>query len=200
MTQTDSERRDFFRLNDTLRLRCTTIDRHLLSEDPYNTKYGVPKSALMLSELNSIEQEAAQFLSQLGDSQRPLMNYIKTLDKKIQCITHHMIFDDADMGMLEQSVDLSESGVSVYHEQPISEGSYVHLTLMLIASGTSIAVIGEVVSCIDAASSNGPQNAYPYRLGVRFKTILEQDQRRLGQHIRRRQSQLLRERQSQKDN
>ena len=43
MTEDDINRRDFFRLEDRIHLIKRPIEKHQISDDPYNQQYGIPK-------------------------------------------------------------------------------------------------------------------------------------------------------------
>ena len=194
MPKLEIDRRDFFRLEDEVHLAKLPIEKHMLSDDPYAPQFNLPKQAILISQLQAIDNDAQPLLTQISDTNRALGNYLRALDQKIECLAKHLVSDFDDKLMQKETVDLSEGGVAYYHDRALPLGSFVHLTLMLFPSYVTIAAIGEVKSCeLEEDLSNR------YRLGVEFNVLLEQDRKRLTRHIRRKQSLELRER-SQKNN
>ena len=56
------ERRDFYRIEDRVHLIKTPIEKHLLSDDPYGEQYSLPRQALLISQLQSIDNESRELL------------------------------------------------------------------------------------------------------------------------------------------
>ena len=54
------ERRDFYRIEDRVHLIKTPIEKHLLSDDPYGEQYSLPRQALLISQLQSIDNESRE--------------------------------------------------------------------------------------------------------------------------------------------
>ena len=194
MPKLETDRRDFFRLEDEVHLVKLPIEKHMLSDDPYAPQFNLPKQAILISQLQAIDNDAQPLLTQISDSNRALGNYLRALDQKIECLAKHLVADFDEKLLQKETVDLSEGGVSYYQEQPAELGNFIHLTLMLFPSYVTIATIGEIKSCEMEDDLNSR-----YRLGVEFTVLLEQDRKRLTRHIRRKQSLELRER-SQKNN
>ncbi|MDX1696328.1 MAG: PilZ domain-containing protein, partial [Ketobacteraceae bacterium] len=160
-----------------------------LSEDPYGTQYNLPRQAILLSQLQAIDNESQTLLTQISDSNRAIGGYLRALDEKIDCIARHMISDYDDKTLYKERVDLSEGGLAFVSDTPYDTDSYIHLTMMLFPSYTTVASIGQVRSCDEM-----DDNLRQYRIGTEFIVLLEQDRKRLSKHIRRKQSLELRER------
>lgn len=183
------DRRDFFRLEDEVHLVRHPIEKHMLSEDPYGSQFNLPKQAILIRQLQVIDNEASALLTQINDSNRALGGYLRAIDQKIECIAKHLVSDFDDKGLSKETVDLSEGGISFEDRKAYTEDSFIHITLMLFPSYVTIATIGQVKSCEELEP---PANKY--RIGVEFIVLLEQDRKRLTKHIRRKQSLELRER------
>lgn len=189
MPKLNIDRRDFFRLEDEVHLVCHPIEKHMLSDDPYGTQYNLPKQAILISQLQAIDNDAQALLTQITDSNRAVGGYLKAIDHKIECIAKHLISDYDEQTLTKETVDLSEGGISFFHKSALEIDSYIHLTLMLFPSYTTIAAISQVKSSEESEATTGQ-----YRIGTEFIALIEQDRKRLTKHIRRKQSLELRER------
>ncbi|OUS06011.1 hypothetical protein A9Q81_04555 [Gammaproteobacteria bacterium 42_54_T18] len=189
MLHDDINRRDFFRLEDRVHLIKRPIEKHLISEDPYNEKFCIPKEALLFSQLRALESDAQSLMPLIADTNNAVATYLKTIDQKIDCITRYLVSDSKGENIAKkENVSLSEGGISFVHHAPLELDSYIHITMVLFPSYSSISTIGQVKgSCV--------LEGLPtiYRIGVEFTVLLENDQKQLSRHIRRKQSLELRE-------
>lgn len=181
------ERRDYYRMEDQVHLIKTPIEKHLISDDPYSDRYNVPRQALLISQLQAIDNENRDLLRQVGDYNRALGSYLKHLEEKIDLVAKYAVSHDQELSRKE-TVNLSEGGISFYSGTALDTGSYVHLIIMLFPGFSSIATIGQVRAC-----DKIEDRPTLYRVGVEFTVLLEQDRKLLVRHIRRRESQSIRE-------
>ena len=183
----EQERRDFYRMEDRVHLIRTPIEKHLISDDPYSDRYNVPRQALLISQLQAIDNENRDLLRQVGDYNRALGSYLKAQDEKLELLAKYIVSHDKELTQKE-AVNLSEGGISFYNSTPYTPGAYLHLIIMLFPSFSSIATIGIVRACekID-------EQPTIYRVGVEFEVLLEQDRKLIVRHIRRKESQTIRE-------
>lgn len=181
------ERRDFYRIEDRVHLIKTPIEKHLISDDPYGEQYGIPRQAMLISQLQAIENESRDLLRQVGDYNRALGSYLRYMDEKIDIIAKYAVSHDQQISQKE-SVNLSEGGISFYHSSAMELESYLHLIIVLFPNYATIATIGIVKSCekIDDQPTI-------YRIGVEFEVLQEPDRKQIVRHIRRLQSREIRE-------
>ena len=183
----DIDRRDYYRMEDQVHLIKTPLERHLISEDPYSEQYNIPRQALLISQLQAIDNDSRDLLRQVGDYNRALGTYLKSLDEKIDLLAKYIVSHDKELSQRE-TINLSEGGISFFSGIPYQEQSFLHLILVLFPGFASIAAIAQVKSCekIDDQPTL-------YRVGAEFSVLLEQDRKVIVRHIRRRQSQTIRE-------
>ncbi|OUS29325.1 hypothetical protein A9Q99_09465 [Gammaproteobacteria bacterium 45_16_T64] len=190
MLHDDINRRDFFRLEDRVHLIKRPIEKHLIHEDPYHSSFGIPKEALLFSQLRSIESDTQNLLPLIKDSNIPIANYLKALDQKIDFITQYLIADGKGGDILQkENVSLSEGGISFLNYNHIEPSSFMHLTMILFPSHGALSAIGQVK---DSTLLDEEQPSI-YRIGLEFTTLLEQDRKQLSRHIRRKQSMAIRD-------
>lgn len=183
----EQERRDFYRMEDRVHLIRTPIEKHLISDDPYSDRYNVPRQALLISQLQAIDNESRDLLRQVGDYNRALGTYLKAQEEKFELLAKYIVSHDKELTQKE-TVNLSEGGISFYNSTPLPPGGYLHLIVMLFPSYSTIAAIGIVRTC-----EKIEEQPTIYRIGVEFEVLLEPDRKLIVRHIRRRESQTIRE-------
>jgi len=181
------EKRDYYRIEDRVHLIKKPIEKHLISDDPYGEQYGIPRQAVLISQLQSIENESRDLLRQVGDYNRALGSYLRYMDEKIDLIAKYVVSHDLQISQ-KQSINLSEGGISFYDSSPMVPESYLHLILVLFPNYATIAAIGVVKSCEQI--ENQPAI---YRIGAEFMVLQEPDRKQIVRHIRRLQSREIRE-------
>ncbi len=58
----------------------------MLCDDPYASQYNLPRQAVLISQLQAIDNEAQSMLAQVIESNRAVGGYMRAIDKKIRCI------------------------------------------------------------------------------------------------------------------
>lgn len=184
-TESDpSERRDYFRLEDKIHLVRSVLEPHMISDDPYHERYNIPRETLLLSQLRALDADYHSLVRQLADGHQALYAVLTALDRKIDLLAKYITNKGMDDSTLVREwVELSERGVSFRSSQPVPDGTFLHMTLVLFPSSTVVATIGEVKSC--AQIEQGPAI---YRVGCEFSVLLEADRKQLSKHLLRRQA------------
>lgn len=184
---TETERRDFYRVEDRIGLIRTPIERHQLSNNPYSEQYTIPGQATLISQLQLLDNENRDLLRQIDNSNRPMAQYLRNLDQKINHLANYLTRHDSD-AIHKETVNLSEGGLSFYTSESEPIDHYLHLLMVLFPNYTTIAAIGIVKTCetID-------EHPHLYRLGIEFDVLLEHDRKQVVRHIRRQGSQKIRE-------
>ena len=81
-----SERRSFFRIDETIALEFKLVDEQAATNSQSETLFGNPNSLKLYHELRKIDSENAQFLFQIKELSRPLAEYLHNLNRKIELI------------------------------------------------------------------------------------------------------------------
>lgn len=178
------ERRDYFRMEDQVHLTRILLDETQVSDNPYSDQYNLPRQALLVGQLQAIDNESRDLLRQVGDYNRVLSGYLKGLEEKVELLANFVL--NQDQVTQKETVILSEGGISFGNSTPYDTGAHLHLLIMLFPGYSSIATIGVVRTC-------EKQQDGCYRIGVEFSVLLEPDRKLLARHMRRRESQAIRE-------
>lgn len=176
-----SERRDYFRLEDKIHLVRTVLEPHMISDDPYNERYHIPRETLLLSQLRAMDSDYHSLVRQIADGHQALYTVLnRKIDLLAQYITNKGMEDST---LVREWVELSERGISFRTSQTLVPGTFLHLTLVLFPSSTVVATIAEVRTCVQI--EQGPSI---YRVGCEFSVLLEADRKQLSRHLLRRQA------------
>lgn len=176
MSDSDN-RREFFRVNDYVKMRINTPDEASLQEtfenfDEFRLRY------CLKTHIHYQREMRYPTLKLIRNRQPEVASYIEHLEAQIEMLAAHMI-KDTDFTASDPMipVNLSAEGVrfdSSLHFQP---GQMLEIGMMLFPGETVILVIAEVVrtsSCSSAQSTT---------VSLAFRTIHEEDREALIRHI-----------------
>ncbi len=179
------ERRDYYRINDTVGLRVepTTQDQIPAMED--FTEQSADEFRL-INHLSRIDLENSTLLHNIQDTNPDIARYLKLINIKIEAIAKQIVA----MGLTDEvkptDITLSAGGISFKGNIPFDKGDLVKLQMILYPSNA-------VINAYARAVRSQPQgdvfdNAFEYIL------ITESDRDTLVRHVLQLQSNNLRQR------
>jgi len=181
MSNTDSERRDFYRIADTLSLEVKVIDAGLAQDIHSNPPFHVSPRLGLLTQFQHIDSEAAHFLRLIGEQSRPVAAYLKALNRKVELIARLVASEDAEVDEThDKDVEISEGGLNFVMKTPLEKGTHVALRIVMYPSFSGLLLSGQVNHCV--SSDNG------FSIGVEFVNMLESDRQSIAKHILQKQS------------
>jgi hypothetical protein len=182
------ERRRYFRIEDEVILFLREVTAEQLPKGDVFEDH--PLDAFSLSaRLDLLSQEARIPLRRIAREQPDLLDYLKIVERKIDLIARALLEKESDL--VEQSanrVSLSASGIAFDADMGFSQGALLELKMVLSPALVGVVAFGKVVHC--RHSRDNPER--PYRIGVDFIDIKEQDREALIRHVIRKQSLQLR--------
>lgn len=188
-----SERRDYFRVEDSVSLSYQRIEPDLLAERMEALEQGFENQFTLMSNLASISQHNSGILHHIESDYPDVAAYLKALDHKINLIGQALLMQHSGLASEPASpVNLSASGLAFESEQEFSSGETLELRLLLLPEFTGILLFAEVVS-----SEAGQQGSSTVR--VNFTHMRESDRDLLIHHVVRRQGEMLRQRREARD-
>jgi hypothetical protein len=196
MDRSQDERREFFRIDDSIRVSYRVIVQHELPESIDEKLQGSEKFTVM-TRLQAISQHLSAPLHRIEQKDPDVADYLKALDEKINLLGQSFLVEENEL--LERpsrSVNLSAGGIAMDITEKLVLGDLVEIKLLLLPTYTGVVAYGEVVG-IDEAE--GAEADYPYHTRINFTLIRNSDQDALIRHITRRQGDMLRQRRIQKD-
>lgn len=188
------ERRQSFRMSDQIGLRYAVLEKKPESLDPYSDTVCQNPAAYLLSDLYRLETEGHHLLKPIGDHNPHLLQYLKILNKRLQCLTALVAesFKEAAPSLME--VTLSDSGLDFVVQASLvsnlAVSAWLHMELMLpSATPARIMTFAQVVRC-DRREEHDQSMC---KVGVCFHGLRESDQQLIARYLLQRQSALIRE-------
>lgn len=189
MSYVRDERREFFRIDDSLSLSYRQIPPDTLPAAAERLEHELDSDFTVLGDLAAVTQEMTGTLHQIEVARPEIAAYLKALDRKIDIIGRALLAQTTELlNQPTQSVNLSASGISFQSSQSVAPGSILELKILLMPSHAGILCLAEVVGC----DLLGDPCARAYRLRTRFHKIRDRDRDVLIQHLIQRQGAQLR--------
>jgi hypothetical protein len=179
-TLDEEDRREYYRIEDTIALEIN----HLAATDSTHQAPAQDTSTLfnLLSELHISEFESQHLLRQLGDHDRVLGSYLKTLNKRIDLLSE--VVAHTVLGKIgePQLVILSEGGVQFHHPLPLPAGTQLSIKMVLMPQALGLMVNAKVTHCDAREIGN-------FEIGTEFEDLSDAQRQLLARYILQRQSQ-----------
>lgn len=195
MTETPSthdDRREYFRVEDAVRLSIRQVDEAQLDRLLERLEHNITGSFTLMSSLAAISGEMAVSMRRIENSEPDIAAYLKALDRKIEVLGRAFIAQDTEL--TEQPahpVNLSAGGMALLVDKDYPNGSVIEIKMLLFPSFTGVLTYGTVVAC-SALSAPEQEAGYTHSMRVEFTHMREADRDILIRHVLRCQSMELR--------
>ncbi len=191
-SETSAERRNFFRVDDSVSLSYHPISEQEMQEKISRVDVELEGSFTVMSSIASINQNMAGIMHRIEGSEPDIAEYLKAINNKIDILGRALLTkDNALAEQPAQPVNLSASGMAFYSSEPVDAGSFLELRLLLIPSFTGIVTFGEVVGCDSVDDAVG---GFGYFIRINFMHMRESDRDLVIRHVVKRQGEYLRRR------
>jgi hypothetical protein len=185
-----SERREFFRVDDSVNIRYNLVRPEDLSSRLQSLEDEVESNFTVVSSLAAITQQSAGLMHKIESERPEIAAYLKSLDRKIELIGRTLMTQDSEYSeQPAQAANLSATGMAFHARERIEPGSLLEMRLVLLPSFIGMLIYAEVVGCEEMESSEGD---YRHTLRVNFNHMRESDKDVLIRHVIKRQGRLLR--------
>jgi len=185
------ERREFFRIDDTIQVSYREIDRQELPVSLDDQRMQHDRFTVM-TRLQTISQHLSAPLHRIEQRDPDVADYLRALDEKINLLGQSFLSEERELlGQPSLSVNLSAGGLAMDVSKPLTLGALVEIKLLLLPSYTGVIAYGEVVGVEPSTEGNLD---YPHHVRINFTLIRGSDQDALIRHIMRRQGEMLRQR------
>ena len=184
------ERRDYYRISDTVGLR---VDPAAENELPTKEQFAeqTADEFKLINHLSRIDLENSSLLHSIQDTSPDVARYLKLINIKIEAIAKQIVA----MGLTDEvkptEVTLSAGGISLNSKIPFTKGDLVKLQMILYPSNA-------VITSYARAVRSQPQDGY-FDTAFEYDLITESDRDTLVRHVLQLQSTTLRLRSLQKD-
>lgn len=195
MTQMKQDRREYFRIDDTVRVTLDRLSPEQLEERLSRTDQGAIDNLTVMSSLAAISSQMAMYMRRIEADSPDVATYLKGLDRKLEVIGRALQSQQNDLTSDKvQAVNLSAGGLCLAVAEDYSPGEFVEIRMLLFPSFTGVLTYGTVVS--SEASDEGQQSQGRTRqVRIEFTHIREPEREAIIRHVLRRQGDWLRARQ-----
>ncbi len=197
MSEFNSDRREFFRINDTIYVQFSLLNddeaEHLANtiHDSVNSDDSQEKQ-----QIASIQSSLTHLLDQINQSDREVARALRFLDEKINLIAHSVQrLHNRNDSSVSVDANLSAGGIAFLSANKYDAKSTVDIHIELYPSGTRLHALANVVACNKIYDA--PKET-PYHLRLVFSHMSELDRNLLVRHTLSRQAEELRIKSAQK--
>ncbi len=185
----DKDRREYFRIDDSLHLSYRVVDKESVPELAKRLQAGEANAFSVMANLCAIGQQLNANMRRIEQTQPDVAAYLKSLDKKIDLLGRVFLASESDLSALPaQPVNLSGGGLAMHSRETLASGVSVEIKILLDDTFTGIVAYGEVIDCKPTEEAGD----YPYLLRIKFTHIRSCDRDALVRHILARQSEMIR--------
>jgi hypothetical protein len=179
-TLDEADRREYYRIEDRIALEISP----LTGADATGAELLQDASPLfnLLSELHLSEFEAQHLLRQLDERDRPLGNFLKAQNKRIDLLSQ--VVAQTLLGQIgePQPVVISEGGLEFHQGQAIAPGTLLSVKMALMPQALGLLLRARVTHC--DATPDGQ-----FEVGTEFEAISDAQRQLLARYILQKQAQ-----------
>lgn len=166
-----TDRRDYFRIDDTIALRIDPVSD---ASQPLRPPVELAAGHQLLRELQLIDSDSAALLRSIQDKSRDLGQYFKLINRKIELTARFYVLQQAANHYQSHEVILSGSGLGFSHDRALALASLVDLHFILLHTATAVSCRAKILRC---EHINGV-----YYLGSEFTEINDSDRDAIVRH------------------
>lgn len=180
-----AERRQFFRVDDRVRLRWRPVAPEEVSRLAGEIRAGVKRAGQLLADLEQ-GGRLASLRAAIADRDAPVADYLEILEGRIADLTRLVAVHENDLKEVGlHPVNLSGGGLSFTTASQLAMGLSIELQILLESRNLVVRALGEVV---ESAAENGI-----YHIGAKFTVIDPRDRDRVISHVLAKQAEIIRE-------
>lgn len=177
-----SERRSFFRIDETIAVECKPIDASTANFSHPEVFFNNTSSLKLYSELKKIDNENTQLLHQIKELSRPLAEYLHNQNRKIELLGQELMAEQKPQppSNTVRQVNLSEDGIAFGSTQLFEANQFVAIRMVFLPSNAGLILFARIIRCT-------PNNHGEFKIAAKFHRINEAQQQLIGQQIMRAQ-------------
>ena len=172
----DSERREYFRIDDEVSLEFTCITNEEYDSAPEFLKNLNNSSFSLSADFATLNNSIHPLLNNISQQHPEVAEYLEFLNQKIDSMSQLLLqqetsFDEAKT----TTVNLSASGIMFETEQSLKVNDLLKMEIVLLPEKTGILIFGKVVSSKESQDNN-------FKVAVEFEHIRFEDQELMIKH------------------
>jgi hypothetical protein len=177
-----SERRSYFRIDESIALEYRAVDEATATRGDVDKVYPDSDSIALYSELKKIDSDNAQLLFQLKNGNRALGDYLHNLNRKIDLLSQRILAEHKPPALthITRQVSLSEGGIAFGSAKPIAANAYIALRLTFLPSYAGLIIFAKVIRCELCKAGD-------YQIAAKFYRARDSQLQIIGQQIMRAQ-------------
>ena len=192
MSRTEVDRRNYFRVDDTVRLSLRPLDPAEINDRLDRLEQDLAGNFTVMSSLAAITSQMSVGLRRIENRDPDLAAYLRAIDHKIEVIGRAFLAHEPELTAERAvAVNLSAGGMCVGVDDCLEVGGPVEIRMLLFPSFTGLMIYGTVVECGD--SDGDEAGGFRKLMRIEFTYIREQERELLIRHLLRRQSNMLRD-------
>ena len=192
MQHPGSDRREFFRINDSVVIEYKPVEKTHVGEVAKRISQSSESDGdSERAQLRTMQNVFSHLLDQISQHDREIARALRLLDDKVNLIAQRIERHNNPINPDKLTdVNLSGGGVALLVATPIKPRDYVELFMQLKPSASTIHTLATVIGCdkIEQAPAETP-----YLLRMAFTHMDEMDRNVLIRHTLKRQAERLRE-------
>jgi len=176
------ERRGFFRISDDVVLTYHLVDEEAYLEQENKESNNETNSFNIKAKFAAIDRSLRPVMARLKERSEDLAHYLQAINDKLDMLAEVLFLADNNVENLpSQEVNLSAGGMSFQVQSPIEAGKILKLRVLLPLTGIGIESFARVVYCRQEREPGS--DPFPYRVGVEFKHMREEDSDLIIRHV-----------------
>jgi hypothetical protein len=177
MPSRNQNQRDFYRVDCPAIISHCVIGSHVVAGRPASDYFPDSEHFSLIRELRHLDHDASHLLHAINESDRNVGAYLAHINRKLDLLSRHLAALTPDMSRgSEQTISLSEGGLSFHVPEAPALDSVLALRITLLPSYIGLALFGRVVSP-HAKDSEGRN------VSVNFEHLQDADRQLLARHV-----------------
>jgi hypothetical protein len=178
----DTERRNFFRIDDVAILHYSTISEEEMGDGQHDEDQLLIDKLTLKARFDSISRELQPLFRVIEAGSPEIAHYLASIDKKLNLLSEYYVdMAMGDMDMMPQKVNLGAGGISFLSSTPIMSGSMLEIRLVLLPDHQGVFTHAKVISCV--RNCNDVADNHSYRISVEFKRMSDDVRDTITRHV-----------------
>ena len=171
-----NERRDYFRIEDTVLLRYREINESCALANNVPRQFEDDPAFSLMHELQLIDIENNKYVRALTEQSLELEAYIKNLNKKIDLIAAKLVErEEGAPDKVKVKISISEGGLSFHSNSEVAHDSHLAVQLTFLPSQHALVLFCKVINC--TRDANG------FSVALSFVNLKDSDRQYIAKHI-----------------
>jgi len=148
-----NERRNFFRIDVDVLISHLCVDQSSALAQRIPAQFQDEPSYSLMREIQTIDQDSHKYLHSIGEHNRELELYLRSISKKIDVISAQIAQTlSPELEQQAQRISLSEGGLSFHCPHALAHDSYLAVQLSLLPAHQNLVLFAKIINCSPAST------------------------------------------------